>query len=115
MMPAENNFPGCLRPYHLPEIITPQQAAAIAGRSIRTILNWCNEFGIGRRIGGGKWAISHPALLMLLDGNQDALRTYLSGDRSSEDVAEYYARATVPLPQNSQRSQCLRNAQNAQG
>ena len=42
--------------------------------------------------------MSKVALLMWLEGNREALRAYLMGDRSSELVAGYFARCGVPSP-----------------
>jgi hypothetical protein len=85
-----------LRPYHRAEAITTEQAAQIAGRSIRTLREWCLCFDIGRRI-GGQWAVSLVALMMHLDGNRDELAAYLRGDRCSRLVTEYFERCGVPL------------------
>jgi hypothetical protein len=52
---------------------------------------WCDNFGLGRRVGGGTWAVSKVALALFLDGNFKALREYHAGDRS-EIVAVYFAR-----------------------
>jgi hypothetical protein len=52
---------------------------------------------VGRRI-GGRWAVSHVALQMLLDGNKHALELYLRRDRSSEAVISYYLQLGILLP-----------------
>jgi hypothetical protein len=85
----------------------------IAGKSERTLRNWCDEHGIGRRIAGGSWAVSKVALAMLLDGDLAALAAYRDrGARaSSEPVAAYYppvsssglASRPDPLPDPSSR------------
>ena len=49
-----------------------------------------------RRI-GGQWAVSRVALAMYLDGNLEALRAYLRGDRSSSTIIEYFTRCNAPL------------------
>jgi hypothetical protein len=54
------------------------------------------RFDIGRRI-GGRWAVSNVALRMFLDGDQDALKAYLAGDRHSANVTEYFERCGVPI------------------
>jgi hypothetical protein len=87
-----------LRPYDRREAISLRTAAEIAGRSESTVRSWCQNDLIGRRVAGGPWQVSHPALLMLLDGNRKALRAYLSGDRESEIVLVYFRRASVPVP-----------------
>jgi Helix-turn-helix domain len=65
------------------EALTLRQAAEIATVSKTTITRWCNEFGIGRKIGGG-WRVSRVALQMKLDDNGPALMAYLDGDRTSQ-------------------------------
>jgi hypothetical protein len=71
-----------------------QQAAAVAGKSQRTLRNWCIEHGIGRRVADGTWVVSRVALAMLLDGDLDALASYRDfGVRASfEPVRKYYER-----------------------
>jgi hypothetical protein len=88
--------PQVLRPFHRSEVLSIAEAAHIAGRSERTLRDWCARFDIGRRI-QGRWAVSKVALGMLLDGNKDALAAYLAGDRSSSNVREYFTRCRVPL------------------
>jgi hypothetical protein len=90
--------PAVLWPYNASEAITIAEASAIARRSKRTIRDWCARFDIGRRIAGGQWMVSRVALQMLLEGDYDALRGYLSGDRHSEAVASFYARLGIPVP-----------------
>jgi len=91
--------PQILRPFHRDEALPVAEAARIAGRSVRTIREWCLLHDIGRRI-GGQWAVSKVALAMWLDGNKQALATYLAGDRRSLGVTEYFERCGVPLPTN---------------
>ena len=88
--------PQVLRPYNRLEVFSVAEAAIWAGRSERTIRDWCLLHDLGRRI-GGQWAVSKVALLMWLEGNHEALATYLAGDRSSELVADYFARCDVPV------------------
>jgi hypothetical protein len=88
--------PQVLRPFDRREMCTVAEAARVAGRSVRTIREWCARLDIGRRI-GGQWAVSRVALAMFLDGDLDALRAYLRGDRSSSTIIEYFARCDVPL------------------
>ena len=49
--------PQVLRPYHLSEVLSISEAARIAGKSARTVREWCARFDIGRRI-AGQWAVS---------------------------------------------------------
>ena len=83
-----------LVPFHAAEGLTLGRAAEIAGKSERTLRNWCVEHGIGRRVAGGAWVVSRVALGMLLDGDLDALICYRDhGVRASYDpVARYYHR-----------------------
>jgi hypothetical protein len=83
-----------LVPFAGEECTSIGKAAAIAGKSERTLRNWCVEHGIGRRVAGGAWNVSKVALAMLLDGDLEALAAYRDrGARgSSEPVAAYYQR-----------------------
>jgi hypothetical protein len=100
--------PQVLVPFHRGEVLSIAGAADIAGRSVRTLREWCQLHYIGRRI-GGQWAVSKVALAMHLDGNRDALNGYLSGDRSSPAIVAYFERCGMPLPRqgNSFREQRL--------
>lgn len=81
-----------LIPYDKREGIPLNVAAERAGKSAGTIRNWCIEHGIGRRVGGGQWIVSKVALTMFLDGDEEALRRYKAGDRSSDCVVTYFRR-----------------------
>jgi len=89
-----------LRPYDAAEAIGTAEAARQAGRSERTIREWCIAHPIGRRI-AGRWAVSQPALDMFLVGDTGALGAYVDGDRTSERVRSYYERRSLPLPSGS--------------
>jgi helix-turn-helix protein len=91
LVPVE---PQILRPYHRAEARSVAEAARIAGRSVRTIREWCLRHDLGRRI-GGQWAVSIVALTMYLESNKEALGAYLAGDRSSPIVTEYFERYAV--------------------
>ena len=65
-----------LVPFDAAEGLTLQQPAAVAGKSQRTLRNWCIEHGIGRRVADGTWVVSRVALAMLLHGDLDALASY---------------------------------------
>src|ERR1700722_14555022 len=82
-----------LVPFDKRECISLKEAADIAGRSESTMRNWCDEYGLGRRIGSGPWSVSKAALAMHLDGDRKALRAYHAGDRTSNLVAPYFERA----------------------
>jgi hypothetical protein len=81
-----------LRPFDASEAITVSIAAKIAGVKPRTMQHWCVIHRIGRRIANGPWRVSRPALQMLLDGDNAALRAYLSGEREGR-VAAYFRRS----------------------
>jgi hypothetical protein len=98
MRPPEKPTWRVLVPFDVREGIDLSGAARRAGKSQTTIRNWCNQRGLGRRVGGGVWVVSKVALAMHLDGDDGALKTYLSGDRSSPQVKSYYDRCGVPLP-----------------
>lgn len=90
--PEEPNFI-VLVPYDPREACTLAQAARRAGKSESTVRNWCVNRGIGRRIAGGTWSVSRPALEMLLDGDEAALLAYHNGDRLGPLVRGYFERA----------------------
>jgi len=78
-----------LIPFDAREALTLQEAAKIATVSGTTIARWCNEFHIGRKIGGA-WRVSRVALQMKLDDNGAALMAYLDGDRTGPRVRPYF-------------------------
>jgi hypothetical protein len=100
MRPPEELTRRVLVPFDVREGIGLRAAAKRAGKSQTTIRNWCNQHGIGRRVGGGVWIVSKVALAMHLDGDADSLKAYLAGDRSSQAVKLYFERCEVPLPKN---------------
>lgn len=95
------NYPRVLIPFDRREALSLREAAAVAGRSVETVRRWCALNDIGRRI-GGRWAVSHPALLMLLDGDREALKAYLAGERDAPAVRAYFDRALKRPPQTPQ-------------
>jgi hypothetical protein len=84
-----------LSPFNKRECINLKEAADIAGKSESTMRSWCDEHGLGRRIGGGAWSVSRVALAMFLDGDVKALRAYHAGDRTSELVLSYFRRVGI--------------------
>jgi hypothetical protein len=86
-----------LVPFHQAEGLTVRRAAAVAGKSERTIRDWCTKFGIGRRVAGGTLIVSKVALLALLDGEESVLVSYRDhGVRASyPPVAKYFERADL--------------------
>jgi hypothetical protein len=77
------------------ECISLKEAADIAGRSESTMRNWCDEYGLGRRIGGGPWSVSKVALAMFLDGDVKALRAYHASVWTDPGVATYFERENL--------------------
>jgi hypothetical protein len=100
MKPSEETTWRVLVPFDVREGIDLASAARRAGKSPTTIRNWCNQHGLGRRVGGGVWIVSKVALAMHLDGDADALSAYLAGDRSCPAVKSYFDRCEVPLPKS---------------
>jgi hypothetical protein len=70
-----------LIPFDRCEALSLRETVKIAGKSETTIRTWCGQYDLGRRLGNGPWQVSRVALAMFLDGDADALRTYLGGDR----------------------------------
>jgi len=88
-----NAMTAVLLPYDAREVVTVADAAALAGgRSQRTVRNWVEQHGIGRRIAGGKIDVSRVALQMLLDGDRKALAAYQEHGRSHPLVRLYFER-----------------------
>ncbi len=98
---GDERVPLILVPYDRRESLTLKQAAQIAGRDPETIRRWCSLNDIGRHV-GGRWAVSHPALLMLLDNDRQALRAYHAGHRSGGLVEPYFERAGMRSKKASQ-------------
>jgi hypothetical protein len=96
-----------LIPYDAREGLSLNAAAAVAGKSVGTLRNWCIQHGLGRRVGGGTWVVSRVALAMFLDGDQIALGAYQAGDRCSLLVLPYFKRFGLrpQIPQSSQNDQ----------
>jgi hypothetical protein len=87
--------PFVLRPFDRLEPLTIKEAAEVAARSEGTVRRWRANFDLGRRIGVGRWAASNFALKMFLDGDAEALRAYLAGDRETPRVARYFERTGI--------------------
>ncbi len=85
--------PQVLIPWNPAEALTIAEAAKIARKSVRTVRNWAAIHDIGRRVAGGDWMISRPALLMLLEDDGAALSAYHAGARTSDLVRPYFERA----------------------
>ena len=83
--------PQVLIPFDLDEAVTVAQAAQIAGRTAVTVRTWAAVHDLGRPI-GRRWMVSRVALAMHLDGDREALKAYLAGDRESALVTNYFQR-----------------------
>jgi hypothetical protein len=53
-----------LSPFDKRECIDLRGAARTAGKSVSTMRAWCDEHGLGRRVGGGTWSVSRVALAL---------------------------------------------------
>ena len=93
MLPHERKV---LTPFDPSETIGVQRAAFRAGNvRTETIRQWCVIHGLGRKV-GGRYQVSHPALLMFLEGDGDALAAYHRGERLNSDrVRPYFERAAA--------------------
>jgi hypothetical protein len=103
MRQAEELHFTVLVPFDPRESMTLAQAAKRSAKSESTVRGWCINRGIGRRVAGGVWHVSKPALEMLLDGDAAALAAYHSGDRSAEVVRQYFERTGVPCSKTTTR------------
>jgi Helix-turn-helix domain len=86
-----------LTPFDKRECISMEEAADIAGKSESTMRNWCEEHGLGRRVGGGTWMVSKVALAIFLDEDLKALKAYHAGDRTHPAVIAYFQRAGLEI------------------
>jgi hypothetical protein len=94
--------PKVLSDYDPKEAISLKVAAGIANRSQETLREWASMKDLGRKV-GGRWMISHPALLMYLESDAKALKAYWQGDRSSPLVSQYFSRAGLSASQKGGR------------
>ena len=83
--------PHVLLPFDIREALTISDAARIAGRTTVTVRTWAAIHDLGRPI-GRRWMVSRVALAMHLDGDREALKAYLAGDRESALVTDYFQR-----------------------
>lgn len=90
--------PQVLIPWDREEAISVEEAAYAAMKSAQTVRAWARDRHIGRRVGGGTWMISHPALMMLLNDDEAALSAYLAGERLSPLVRRYFDRLQIIPP-----------------
>lgn len=85
-----------LVPFYRPEAISTREAALLAGVTAVTMRLWVERHCIGRRI-GGVVLVSKPALLMHLEGDNEALNLYRQGNRTDPRVGAYFERCGIPL------------------
>ncbi len=83
--------PHVLLPFDIREALSISDAARIAGRTTVTVRTWAAIHDLGRPI-GRRWMVSRVALAMHLDGDREALKAYLTGDRESAIVTDYFQR-----------------------
>jgi hypothetical protein len=83
--------PHVLLPFDIREALSISDAARIAGRTAVTVRTWAALHDLGRPI-GRRWMVSRVALAMHLDGDREALKAYLAGDRESALVTDYFQR-----------------------
>ena len=53
-----------------PRISTPKRAAARAGVTPKTIIEWASRYGLGNKV-GGRWRIDLDRLETLIKGDAD--------------------------------------------
>jgi hypothetical protein len=90
----ETPWPNVLVPFDLQEAISTNTAAEKSGCKIRTIRYWCENDGIGRKV-GGRLRISKVALQMKLEGDHEALALYQTGDRKHSRVVTHFKRLGI--------------------
>jgi hypothetical protein len=79
------------------EICDVKTAAYEAGRSVKTIRAWAEMYGIGRQSSPtSPIEISRIGLLMVLQGDFQALELLRNGERSHSDVLRYIREVGVP-------------------
>ncbi len=87
-------WPKTLVPFDAREAISTDLAAKRADCSPRTIRYWCEVCGIGRKV-GGRLKVSRVALQMKLEGDDEALALYHTGDRENPRVIAYFERLEI--------------------
>jgi len=94
--PFDSGF-AVLKPYDPIDAIGIKTACELSGGSRARVIQLCEQYGLGRKI-GARWAISKVALHAFLNDDQEGLSAYLAGDRSGPAVICAYRAADVPLP-----------------
>ncbi len=61
-------------------------------KSPSTMRGWCEEHGLGRRVGGGTWMVSKVALAVFLDDDLRGLRAYHAGNQADPRGISYFMR-----------------------
>lgn len=79
------------------DIILMKRAEDHAGKTDKTIRNWCRQYGIGRQsCPGAPIEISAPALEMVLEGDMIALELLREGNRTHPRVKRYFDHLGIP-------------------
>src|SRR5260370_37277240 len=70
----------------------PPSMLALSSRdkSPSTMRGWCEEHGLGRRVGGGTWMVSKVALAVFLDDDLRGLRPYHAGNQADPRRISYF-------------------------
>ena len=87
-------WPNVLVPFDAQEAISTNTAAEESGYTKRTTRYWCENDGIGRKV-GGRLRISAVALQMKLEGDHKALALYQTGDRKHSPVVTHFERLGI--------------------
>ena len=107
------HFHGLLNPFSTAEAMLLGEAAERTGWAAVTLRERAVKYGLGRKI-AGRWTFSRVALELFLNGRDEALSRYLSGDRTDPEVVETFEKLGVPLtPPPTRRSASRRGEAHA--
>ncbi|MGB3338276.1 MAG: hypothetical protein WBA73_13970 [Devosia sp.] len=85
-------------------ILPIKPAAYWANCSPDILVIWSRKYGLGRQVEkGAPWRILAAAAMMRSEGNGPALTAFLAGDRKSDLVKPYIARAKEAEEDNRRR------------
>ncbi len=99
---------GPLNPFRADLSWSLPNACERSGNSYNTCRSWCEKHNLGRKI-GGSWHVVAVAFQLFLNGQDEALSRYLTGDRSDHEVVEAFERLGVPIePPKPTRNPALR-------
>ncbi|MDO9416207.1 hypothetical protein [Pararhizobium sp.] len=95
-MADETDLPPIL--IKLEEVLTLQQAAHRANKSVDTVKRLCRKHHIARQAGPhGRMEISAVALEMVIHGDLKALAQLRSGNRDDQMVRRYFDHLGLPI------------------